>query len=53
MNIQSKLDTGVKKEVVATAGQHQSYGLTAKRKDELFGRLLGYDLARFLSSKYN
>jgi len=53
MNVQSKLDTGVKKTVVATAGQHQSDGLTAKRKDELFGRLSGQDLAKFLSSKYN
>ena len=52
-NIGSRIDTGMKKEKVSTVGVHQSDGLTAKRKDELFGRLSGLTLANFLSSKYN
>ena len=51
--ITSKIDTGMKKEKVSSVGVHQSDGLTAKRKDELFGRLSGLTLANFLSSKYN
>ena len=43
----------MKKEKVSAVGVHQSDGLTAKRKDELFGRLNGITLANFLSSKYN
>ena len=43
----------MKKEKVSTVGVHQSDGLTAKRKDELYGRLNGLTLANFLSSKFN
>ena len=37
-NISSKVDCGNKKNAMSTQG-HQSDGLTAKRKDELYGRL--------------
>lgn len=33
-------------------GAHVSDGLTAKRKDELYGRLSTHLLAKFLNQKY-
>lgn len=50
-NVVSKIDTGVKK-ATQSVGQHQSDGLTAKRKDEMFGRLSTHALAKFLARKY-
>ena len=49
-NIVSKLDTGVKKKKVANQAR-QSNDLTCKKKDELYGRVSGEMVARFLSQK--
>jgi hypothetical protein len=52
-NVTSKIDCGTKKKsITASAGLHQSDGLTAKRKDELFGRVSQHTLAKFLNKKY-
>lgn len=49
-NVVSKLDTGVKKRQVAT-NIRQSNDLTAKKKDELFGRVSTEMIAKFLTQK--
>lgn len=49
-NIVSKIDTGVKKSK-QTVKARQSNDLTAKKKDELFGRVSGELVAKFLTSK--
>ena len=52
-NVTSKIDCGNKKKsITSSAGQHQSDGLTAKRKDEMYGRLSHHTLAKFLKQKY-
>ena len=52
-NVTSRIDCGTKKKsITASAGQNQSDGLTAKRKDELYGRLTHHTLAKFLNRKY-
>ena len=50
-NVVSKIDTGVKKRIVAQT-THISDGLTAKRKEEMFGRISSEALAKFLTQKY-
>ena len=51
-NVTSKVDCGVKKKSVTASTGHQSDGLTAKRRDELFGRVTIHSLAKFLNQKY-
>lgn len=51
-NITSKLDTGLKHKVSSSQGMRQSDGITAKRKDELYGRVSTTLLAKFLNGKY-
>lgn len=52
-SVGSKVETGVSKANAAKqVGRQQSDGLTAKRKDELYGRLTPGALAKFLNQKY-
>jgi hypothetical protein len=52
-NVTSKVDSGVKKSsITASTGGHQSNGITAKRRDELYGRINIHSLAKFLNKKY-
>jgi len=53
-NVVSKIDTGVKKSMIAAATSVRvSDGVTAKNKDELFGRVSTDQLAKFLMQQYN
>lgn len=49
-NVVSKINTGVKKTKTAV-NVRQSNDLTAKKKDELFGRVNTETIARFLTQK--
>jgi hypothetical protein len=52
-SVTSKIDTGVKKKsITAQVGGHVSDGLTAKRRDELFGRVSIHNLSKFLKKNY-
>ena len=51
--VTSKLDTGIKNKGAQASGARVSDGVTAKRKDELYGRLEPNLLAKFLSGKFN
>lgn len=50
--VTSRIDHGLKKKQASNQASHVSDGLTAKRKDELYGRLSTHLLAKFLSQKY-
>jgi hypothetical protein len=50
--VTSKISTGVKKIKTQAAAPSQSDGLTAKRRDEPFGRVSTHLLAKFLQRKY-
>ena len=53
-NVVSRIDTGVKKSLIAAATSVRvSDGVTAKNKDELFGRVSTEQLAKFLMQQYN
>jgi hypothetical protein len=52
-NVTSKLDTGIKHKVNSSSGLRVSDGITAKRKDELYGRLSTTLLQKFLNGKYD
>jgi len=50
LNVPSKINTGVKKtQIVVTS--RQSNDLTAKKRDELYGRVSGELVAKFLTQK--
>ena len=54
-SIISKIDTGVKKSLIAASASSAarvSFGESAKKKDELFGRISSDALAKFLMQKY-
>ena len=38
---------------ITASSSHQSDGLTAKRKDELYGRITAQQLAKFLAGKWS
>lgn len=52
-NVTSKLDTGIRHKVSSGQGMRVSDGITAKRKDELYGRLSTTLLSKFLNGKYD
>lgn len=51
--VTSKLDTGIKNKGSQATGARVSDGVTAKRKDEMYGRLDPKLLAKFLSGKFD